>query len=91
MSGGHFNYIQFNMLSAIEELEKYINQSVNQTPDEYGYTPPEFRYDVISKMYVALETLQDAQKMLHHVDYLICGDYGEDTFVSCWEKDIYNG
>lgn len=68
MSGGSFNYIQFNMREVAEELDVIATNSA-------------YAQRVNDKIQLVSNALQFASKLLQEADWLISGDNGEDTFL----------
>jgi hypothetical protein len=87
MSGGHFDYIQYRISQAADEVCQYIRRCESDERDEYGYKP-EFSKETLEKFRECELTLRRASVMLHRVDYLASGDDGEDQFHSCLERDL---
>jgi hypothetical protein len=71
MSGGYFDYNQYHLMSMADSLELVIDN-----PNEYQNFSPatveEFRY--------ALNHLHLSYIYLHAIDYLLSGDYNEESF-----------
>ena len=73
MSGGYFNYSRFTVQQEIiERLQELISKN------EDGYNS-----DILNKFRECLINFEDGCTLLHHIDYLVSGDIGEDRF---WEK-----
>jgi hypothetical protein len=88
MSGGHFGYSGNAVLLEIaEEIDRIIdtNNSVkhNKYGDEEGH---HFSDDIIVKLREASSTLRSAYNMVHCIDYLLSGDYGEESFNQEWKE-----
>ena len=79
MSGGHFDYIQYRITDAAEEIRSIIAEN------SYGYT-----VETLAKFKVAADTVDKASKMLQRVDWLVCSDDGEDNFHTRWEQELEN-
>lgn len=79
MSGGHFDYKQFEIRDCQVKLEEYLAKG-KFSPDE---TPA-----VIEKYRQTVLILQLAHEALHAVDFLICGDTGSDSFLYDWDMDV---
>ncbi|NBQ13098.1 MAG: hypothetical protein EBU31_00445 [Proteobacteria bacterium] len=77
MSGGHFDYIQYRIDDAANEIERQIE-----------WEPNELRADVQARFRIAADTLRRAAKMLQRVDWLICCDDGEDSFMRRWDEEL---
>ncbi len=83
MSGGHFEYIQYRIENAADQVQQYIDRCESSETDEYGYKP-EFAADIVAKFRECEATLRRGAAMLNCVDYLACSDIGEDTFRKRW-------
>ena len=87
MSGGHFDYVQYRITQAADELEQYIRRCESDETDELGWKP-EYSPETMAKFRECEATVRRAGDMLHRVDWLICGDDGEDTFHERWSDDV---
>lgn len=85
MSGGHFNYDQYRMRTMSEDIESLIQR--NKTPDEHGYQT-DFSPETLAKFREAADILKVAEEMVQRIDWLVCGDDGEDTFHERWQKTV---
>jgi len=78
MSGGAFNYIQWRIEEAVNDIERLIRN--NNTPDEYGdcrnYSP-----EVIAKFKEGMKIIEYAAKYLKHIDWLLSCDDSEESFM----------
>lgn len=89
MSGGHFGYNQNRIRESASEVENLIAENDNEELDRLGYKIGYgFRPEVIEKFKEAAHTLHQAAEMLQRVDWLVCGDDGEDSFLERWEKEV---
>lgn len=87
MSGGHFDYMQYRITQAADELQNIIEKCEADEPDEYNYKP-EFSADIVAKFHECETTLRCAAAMLNCVDYLASGDIGEHTFRKRWAEAL---
>jgi hypothetical protein len=55
--------------------------------DKFGYKP-EYAPETLAKFRECETTLRKAGIMLQRVDYLACGDDGEDTFHKRWDTEV---
>ena len=89
MSGGHFQYKQYELGQISDEIEQLIldndSKEVNEYGDTkgYGYSP-----QTIVKFKIARMSLLWAQIYVQRIDWLVSGDDGEDSFHSRLEKDL---
>ena len=89
MSGGHFQYKQYELGHMADEIEQIIldndSEEVNEYGDTkgYGYSP-----DTIAKFEVARRAILCAQIYVQRIDWLVSGDDGEDSFHSRLKQDL---
>lgn len=89
MSGGHFNGAQSHMLMIAEDIDKIIEENNSKEFDTFGYKIGyDFPQDIISKLEETKKVLVLAEAMTKRVDYLVCGDDGEDSFRRRWEEEV---
>jgi len=86
MSGGHFDYVQYRIIQAADDVQGYIKKCTGTEVDEYGYKP-EFSDETIERFYQAEKALRQAAAMLQRVDWLICGDDSEESFHERWDDE----
>jgi hypothetical protein len=89
MSGGYFNYKDFHLETIAAQIELIIENNDNTEKDEWGndigrHYPPE----IIEKFQETVDLLRKCRNAAHIIDYLLSGDYGEETFLEKWEKDV---
>jgi predicted Zn-dependent protease len=89
MSGGHFQYQQYQIEDIADEIDEMIESNDDETLDQYGVRrgngyPPE----VIEKFKEAAHTLRQAAEMAQRLDWLVSGDDGEESFMRRWEKEV---
>ncbi len=89
MSGGFFNYNYFHLDDIADMIQVIIDHNDCVEKDEWGndigrHYPPE----IIEKFKKVVELLRKCRDAAHITDYLLSGDYGEETFLEEWEKDI---
>lgn len=87
MSGGHFDYVQYRIDNAADDLERFIARCDSGEADENPFSP-ENTAAVVAKFRECERTLRRAYAMLQRVDYLISGDDSEDSFFSRWQKEV---
>ena len=75
MSGGHFNYVQHQMMNVIEDLKEVLSDDVY---------PPEQR----KAMQKGLLLLKIATVYVDRIDYYVCGDDGDETFLERLRSDL---
>jgi hypothetical protein len=89
MSGGHFQYKQYELGYIADEIEQLIldndSEEVNEYGDKkgYGYSP-----ETILVFEYARNALLQAQIYVQRIDWLVSGDDGEDSFHRRLEVDF---
>lgn len=89
MSGGHFNYKQYELGQMADEIEQIIldndSEEVNEYGDAkgYGYSP-----ETIEAFKYARIALLHVQIYVQRIDWLVSGDDGEDSFHKRLEADF---
>lgn len=82
MSGGEFDYIQYRMNDAADQVQHTIDYNTEK-PDEWAYsaeTKQEFERCVV--------LLKTASIFLNRIDWLVSGDDGEDNFHKRLKHDL---
>ena len=93
MSGGHFEYSQYQIRNIADEIESVIENNYKEKPlkdrwnadDIYRYAYPD---DVISEFKNAVKSLRIAEVYAQRVDWLLSGDDGEETFHERLKEDL---
>ena len=81
MSGGHFQYKQWEISNIADEVEQLILTNDSEEKDEWGdrkgyhYTP-----ETIEEFKKGLVLLRQAYIYAQRIDWLVSGDDGEDSF-----------
>ena len=81
MSGGHFDYKQWEIGNIADEVEQLILTNDSEEKDEWGdrkgyhYTP-----ETIEEFKKGLVLLRQAYVYAQRIDWLVSGDDGEDSF-----------
>ena len=81
MSGGHFQYKQWEIGNIADEVEQLILTNDSEEKDEWGdrkgyhYTP-----ETIEEFKKSLVLLRQAYVYAQRIDWLVSGDDGEDSF-----------
>jgi hypothetical protein len=87
MSGGYFDYVQYRIGEAADQVDSYIRRCESDEVYEYG-NKPEYRIETLEKFRECEKTLRRASEMLQRVDWLASGDDGEDCFHKRWEEEV---
>lgn len=74
MSGGHFNYLQYQFEDVADEIGQLILKNEQ-----------DFSEETLDKFITASKYCRIASKMVQEIDFLVCGDTGEETFLKSWE------
>ena len=88
MSGGHFQYQQFQFGMIVESIRSVIENNDSTEDDGFGHDvgihlPP----DIIAKFVETANAVERAEKMVTRVDWLLSGDDGEDSFRRRWKEE----
>ena len=90
MSGGHFDYVQYRIEQAADDVEQYIRRCYGEIGDENdGYVfEPGYSDETMARFKLCEQTLRLAALMLQRVDWLASGDDGEECFHSRWDEEM---
>lgn len=89
MSGGHFDYRQYQIHEAAETIERLIETNDDESKDEWGYRVGRgYSPEIILKFKEAAHTLHQAAEMLHRVDMLVSDDDGEEAMLVRWGRGV---
>ena len=89
MSGGHFQYKQWEIGNIADEVEQLILTNDSEEKDEWGdrkgyhYSP-----ETIEEFKKGLVLLRQAYVYAQRIDWLVCGDDGQDSFHSRLKHDL---
>jgi len=86
MSGGYFNYKQYELSTMISTIEQTIRDQGKV--DEWGEAAPTFPADIIECMKEAMYQMQKCENMLQRIDWFLSGDDGDDSFRRRWKEDV---
>ena len=94
MSGGHFEYSEYAITGIKNSIQLELDRQGTEKPkdflymdDEYYKEHPEAKlFDKYSEQVQrafksAIRTLKFAEMYVHHIDYLLSGDHGEESFI----------
>jgi len=89
MSGGYFDYKQYEIKNIAFEIEKLIAKNDLNEKDklgsEIGY---QYKSETISKFRETAKLLRIAAKMVKRIDWLISYDDGEENFHHHWDEEM---
>ena len=101
MSGGYFNYGQFQINEIANSIEQELNKQGKEKPKDELYENEEYfkkypkekyyyRYPEIvqEKMREAIKQLKIAAVYTQRVDWFLSGDDGEESFIERLKEDL---
>lgn len=89
MSGGHFNYKQYELGYIVDDIEQTIIHYNRDDKDDYGYSyRARFTEEEIAKFKEACYFIEKAQIYAQRIDWLLSGDDGADSFFRRLEKEL---
>jgi hypothetical protein len=89
MSGGHFNYKQYEIEHIADQVEQMIIDNESEELDEWGNTKGyHFTEDTMAEFKKALVIIRQAQVYAQRIDWLVSGDDGEDNFHRRLKHDL---
>ncbi len=77
MSGGSLDYLYSRFDEPLEKISKEIKWGKNKWPTE-----------VLSELQKAMKYLKIAQVYSHDVEWLLSGDYGDDSFLKSIKEEL---
>jgi hypothetical protein len=81
MSGGHFDYKQYELGYIADEIRELIDKNGSDELDQWGYKlHSEYTEKTIDEFRKAVYYLELAKLYTHRIDWLVSGDDGEDSF-----------
>jgi hypothetical protein len=89
MSGGHFNYTQYQLTQIADDIEQLIVDNDNEEWNEWGdVTGRHYTAETISAFQTAVEMLRQSYIYVKRVDWLVSGDDGEEDFHTRLRKEL---
>jgi hypothetical protein len=89
MSGGHFDYKQWEIQNIADEVEQLILTNDSEELDEWGYRKgSHFTPETIAEFKKGLTVLRQAYVYAQRIDWLVSGDDGEDSFHRRLKNDL---
>ncbi len=91
MSGGHFDYLQYQIRQIADEVEQLIIKNGTKREhrdaweDEYH---SKYSDEVIEKFKEGYLFLRKAEIYAQRIDWLVSGDDGEGSFLKRLENDL---
>jgi hypothetical protein len=89
MSGGYFDYKQYQMQEIIDSIEQLIINNDSQDLDEWG-TPISKNYssETIEQFKIGNTVLKIARIYAQRIDWLVSGDDSESSFIKRLDNDL---
>jgi hypothetical protein len=92
MSGGYFNYIQYDLVDAADKIMEVVDKNDSDELDEYGDPVGKgYTRETIAKFLEAARALRRSALMLQRVDWLVSGDDSEENFHKRWREEVPGG
>jgi hypothetical protein len=91
MSGGHFDYLQYQIRQIAHEVEQLIikNGSKREHRDDWeDEYHTKYSDEVIEKFKEGYLFLRKAEIYAQRIDWLVSGDDGEGSFLKRLENDL---
>jgi hypothetical protein len=80
MSGGHFNYSQYQIMEMADQIEYLIRTNDCTDDDDEWNQGPRYTPETIEQFKKGARALREAFIYAHRIDWLVCSDDGEETF-----------
>lgn len=92
MSGGYFEYKQYELNAIADSIEQVIRDWEEQKKSEYE---DRVKWDfkdpsTILELYNAITLIRKASVYAHRIDYLLSADDGEESFHKRLKEDMKN-
>ena len=82
MSGGHFDYLQDRMRTAASQIAELVTANGNVIDDNGAVMVHDpFSAETLEQFEIACVVLDMAALYLKEIDWLVCGDSSEETFL----------
>lgn len=82
MSGGHWEYMQYQIDRIAEDVSHLIENNDSEALDDWGgHIGRKYNNDVIDKFREAEQVLRRAYIYAQRIDWLLSGDDGEEQFL----------
>jgi hypothetical protein len=89
MSGGHFQYQQYQIQSIAEDIEALINTNDCNDKNQWGdVIGNHYSRETMREFDKAVELLKQAHVYVQRIDWLVSGDDGEDSFHSRLKSEL---
>jgi hypothetical protein len=88
MSGGRFDYKQYQITQIIDVIEQeIIDNNADPIPEEW-FEPRNYSEETIAEFRKGIDLLRQAQVYAQRIDWLLSSDDGEDQFHQRLKKDL---
>jgi len=85
MSGGHFDYVQYQITEAAEEVDRMIRD--NDKENSWGEVPG-YSAETLRELQNGYLALKFATIYLQRIDWLVSGDDNEERFHERLEDEV---
>jgi len=85
MSGGYFDYKQYNLDYIADSVEQLIID--NEKPDEWN-DANNFSKETLAEFQTGIDLIKKAAIYAQRIDWLVSGDDGEESFHSRLAEEI---
>ena len=97
MSGGFFQYKQWQIDQIAEDLESYIGKCERKEEKDWGYEDQSGKYipyvyeeseEVLNEFRKGLKILRQAYVYAQRIDWLLSGDDGNESFLKRLKQEL---
>ena len=82
MSGGHFNYVQYNLEDIADEIEKLVQENNSNEVDEYGQLiGRNYSEETIAELLIGVTFILAAATYIQRIDYLLSAMMARTRFI----------
>ena len=89
MSGGYFDYSQYQIAEIADQIEYLIVNNEPKDSDEW-FEGPRYTQETIKEFENGLQILRQAFIYAHRIDWLVSCDDGEETFHERLKSELEN-
>jgi len=86
MSGGHFDYIQYQIDETARLIQRFLDKQTDSDWDKEFIDS--LRPETVAVIQDAVYQIEKAAILAHRIDYLLSGDDGEDSFHRRIKEDL---
>lgn len=88
MSGGHFEYKQYELGYIADEIEQLIRNNEKNTGGETFPYIRNYSKETLAEFKTGMELMRKAETYIQRIDWLVCDDDGEETFHERLKDDL---